>query len=100
MDCIVLMCSQGMSTSLMVHKMKEEAERTGYQCEIEAYSVLDMDEVKQRADVILLGPQIRYKLEKLKEQCRNIPIVVIDQMDYGTMNGKKVLAMAKEMIGA
>ncbi len=100
MDCIILMCSQGMSTSLMVRKMKEEAEKTGYQCEIEAYSVSDIDEVKQRADVILLGPQIRYKLEKLQEQCKDIPMAVIDQMDYGTMNGKKVLAMAKEMIGA
>ncbi len=100
MDCIILMCSQGMSTSLMVRKMREEAEKTGYQCEIEAYSVADIDEVKQRADVILLGPQIRYKLEKLKEQFPNIPIEVIDQMDYGTMNGTKVLAMAKEMMGA
>ncbi|MBQ1472917.1 MAG: PTS sugar transporter subunit IIB, partial [Lachnospiraceae bacterium] len=61
---IALMCSQGMSTSMMVQRMQEAAATEGYECTIEAYSVSEVDEVKKVADVILLGPQVRFQLKK------------------------------------
>lgn len=51
------------------------------------------------ADVILLGPQVGYRLEKVKEICPNTKVEVIDMMDYGMMNGEKVLNHVKEMLG-
>ena len=99
MKNIVLMCSQGMSTSMMVQNMREEAEKIGYDCSIEAYSVSELDEVKKTADVILLGPQVKFQLKKLAPKCEGIPMAVIDQMDYGMMNGKKVLKMARKLMG-
>ena len=51
------------------------------------------------ADVILLGPQVGYRLEKVKEICSNTKVEVIDMMDYGMMNGEKVLNHVKEMLG-
>lgn len=45
-----------------------------------------------KADVVLLGPQIKFALpeiKKLTDQAGN-KIGVIDMMDYGMMNGKKV----------
>jgi PTS system cellobiose-specific IIB component len=92
------MCSQGMSTSLMVQNMQEEAEKTGYECTISAHSVSEIDDVKETADIILLGPQVRFQLKKLEAKCNGVPIAVIDQMDYGTMNGKKVLEVARKMM--
>lgn len=47
-----------------------------------------------------LGPQVGYQkseMEKLADG--RIPVEVIDMRDYGTMNGKKVLAHALELIG-
>ncbi|MBQ2318410.1 MAG: PTS sugar transporter subunit IIB [Lachnospiraceae bacterium] len=96
---IALMCSQGMSTSMMVQRMQEAAATEGYECTIEAYSVSEVDEVKKVADVILLGPQVRFQLKKLQDKCDGIPMDVIDQMDYGMMNGQKVLAQAKKLLG-
>ncbi|MBQ1607830.1 MAG: PTS sugar transporter subunit IIB [Lachnospiraceae bacterium] len=96
---IALMCSQGMSTSMMVQRMQEAAATEGYECTIEAYSVSEVDEVKKVADVILLGPQVRFQLKKLQDKCEGIPMDVIDQMDYGMMNGQKVLAQAKKLLG-
>ncbi len=93
------MCSQGMSTSMMVQRMQEAAATEGYECTIEAYSVSEVDEVKKIADVILLGPQVRFQLKKLQDKCPGIPMEVIDQMNYGMMNGQKVLAQAKKLLG-
>ena len=50
-------------------------------------------------DVILLGPRVGYRLEKVKEICPNTKVEVIDMMDYGMMNGEKVLNHVKEMLG-
>lgn len=98
MKNIILMCSQGMSTSMMVQRMKEVAEKIGYECEISAYSVSDIDEVKKNADIILLGPQVRFQMKKLASKCEGIPMAVIDQSDYGTMNGEKVLKQARKLM--
>ena len=50
-------------------------------------------------DVILLVPRVGYRLEKVKEICPNTKVEVIDMMDYGMMNGEKVLNHVKEMLG-
>jgi len=53
-----------------------------------------IDEVK-KADIILLGPQVRYLEKKMNERVKNEkPVLVIDMMAYGTMNGAKVLDQA------
>ena len=51
------------------------------------------------ADVILIGPQIRYELPAVKEIAGDIPVDAIDMRDYGMMNGPKVLDQALALIG-
>ena len=96
---IVLVCAAGMSTSLLVNKMRAAAAEIGYECEINAYPVAEAAEVGKHADVILLGPQVRYNLARVREQCPNCPVEAIDMTAYGMMDGKKVLLTAKELIG-
>lgn len=98
MKKIVLLCNMGMSTSMMVSKMKDAAKKQGFECEISAYSIKELDEVKKYADCILIGPQIRFELDNIKLQCPDIPAKDISMMDYGIMNGEKVLEMAIEMM--
>lgn len=53
-----------------------------------------------KTDVVLLGTQIKFALpeiKKLTDQAGN-EIGVIDMMDYGMMNGEKVLNMALELL--
>lgn len=59
---ILLVCAAGMSTSLLVTKMEKSAQEQGKEYKIWAVSG---DSVKQhidKADVLLLGPQVRYLL--------------------------------------
>lgn len=98
MKKIILLCAAGMSTSALVRKMKEAAVAEGYDCEISAHSVSEAKNYAD-ADIILLGPQVRYRLKEVQGQLPNNKVEVIDMKDYGMMNGKGVLARAKAVIG-
>lgn len=97
---IVLVCSAGMSTSLLVSKMKKSADEQGIEANIKAVAEADLKNNIDGSDVILLGPQVRYFLSKIKAQVEpiGIPVDVINSMDYGMMNGEKVLAHSISLI--
>lgn len=96
---ILLCCSNGMSTSILVKKMQKAALDKGIEAEIWAAPKLELTAHKDKADVILLGPQIRFALKEIKQEVgEGKPIDVIDVMDYGTMNGSKVLELALSKI--
>ena len=59
MKKILLLCDAGMSTSLMVKKMKEAAEKKGIETEIAAVSIAKFEENLDNYDVFLLGPQVK-----------------------------------------
>ncbi|MEM6159616.1 PTS sugar transporter subunit IIB [Erwinia sp. P6884] len=99
---IMLCCSAGMSTSMLVRKMKEVAEERGQPVEIEAYGIAEFDEQFPRYQVVLLGPQVKYMLKTLSEKAapQGIPVQPIDMMDYGMQRGDKVLDYALSLINA
>ena len=99
MKNIILLCAQGMSTGMLMNKMRNAANQTGYECSISAYSVSQAKTLADKADCILIGPQVRYELDSVKEQCPNIPVDVIDMVAYGRLDGVKVLNIAKKLMG-
>ncbi|MDU2969969.1 MAG: hypothetical protein E7B55_09145 [Enterococcus faecalis] len=68
---IMLVCSAGMSTSLLVTKMQKAAEDRGMKGQFEQ-----------------------------KLQPKGIPLDVINMADYGMMNGEKVLDQAISLMGS
>ena len=96
---IMLACSAGMSTSLLVNKMKEAATKEGIEAEIWAIPESTLKDEISKCDVLLLGPQVRYILSKAKTlaEPHGIPVEVINMMDYGRCNGKAVLERALEL---
>jgi PTS system cellobiose-specific IIB component len=93
---IILCCSAGMSTSLLVTKMQKAAAEQGVETSIQAMSEAEVKNHESEMDVLLLGPQVRFLLAKMKGKYEpmGIPVDVIPTVDYGTMNGPKVLAQA------
>lgn len=99
MKKILLVCCAGMSTSLLVSKMQAEADKRGVECTVSATGEADAKEYIDDTDVLLLGPQVRFLLPKFqKDLAGKIPVEVINTVDYGTMNGAKVLGRALELI--
>jgi len=99
MKKIVLLCANGMSTSLLVKKMKEYATSINYECSIEAHPISEIDKYAPDANIILLGPQVRFKLKEMTKNYPNNLISVIVMRDYGMVNGQAVLENAKEKMG-
>lgn len=95
---ITLFCSAGMSTSLLVNKMREEAQKKGADYEINAYSMGEADKFAPEADVILVGPQIRFALKNFQAKYPTKPIAAIDMRAYGMMDGKATIALAEKLL--
>ena len=96
---IVLLCNMGMSTSLMVNRMKTAAAEQGYECQIKAHSLQKAENVIAEADILLIGPQVEYELPHLKEKYPDKKIETITIADYGRMDGRKVLDHVKKVLG-
>ncbi|MCW8348330.1 PTS sugar transporter subunit IIB [Vibrio sp. ZSDZ65] len=100
MKRILLCCSAGMSTSMLVKKMQVAAKERGVECEIQAKSVSEFDEDIAHYDVCLLGPQVRFQLDELRkvatEHGKNIE--AISPQNYGMMKGEEVLEQALALI--
>jgi PTS system cellobiose-specific IIB component len=95
---IMLVCSAGMSTSLLVTKMQKAAEERGMDADIFAVSASDADNnlEAKNVNVLLLGPQVRFMKSQFEQKLapKGIPLDVINMSDYGMMNGEKVLDQA------
>ena len=63
---ILLACSAGMSTSLLVNNMKKFADASDV---IEARPVRTVPDILDDWDVLLLGPQVRYLEKEYKPLC-------------------------------
>lgn len=88
---IVLVCMAGMSTSLLQTKLIDEAKSRAIDASVKAIPIADIDDLVSDADILLLGPQVRYLEKELKKKYNNIPVFVIKMTDYGTMNAKNIL---------
>ena len=96
MKKILLLCAAGMSTSMVVKKMRESAAQKGIEVQIDAHSVETITDFLNEYDLFLLGPQIRFKQPELQKMAASVGkhVDVIDMMDYGMMRGDKILDAA------
>lgn len=99
---IMLVCNAGMSTSLLVTKMVKAAKEKGIEANIFAGSATEVTDnlEREKVDIILLGPQVRFMKSQLEKQLsgKEIPIEIINTQDYGMMKGEKILDFALEII--
>lgn len=102
MKNIMLVCNAGMSTSMLVTKMVKAADARGVETTIWAVplSEVDTEIAEKEVDVLLVGPQVSFMLQEYKEKFEpTVKVDAINMMDYGTMNGEKVLDLALNMMG-
>ncbi|MGN1343931.1 MAG: PTS sugar transporter subunit IIB [Traorella sp.] len=95
---VLLVCNQGMSTGILVENMKKFGSEEDY---VEAVPVSKISAVAKNFDVILVGPQIRYKFNEIEKVANenNIKASMIDMMAYGMMDGQAVMNQAKKLLG-
>lgn len=100
MTHITLVCAAGMSTSMLTNKMRAAAEKKGLEITIEAMAESAFASYNGPTEVLLLGPQVSYLFQTLKDahEPKGIKVAVINMVDYGMMNGEKVLTDALALL--
>lgn len=88
---INLFCANGFTSSMIRNKIREAAKAHGLDYEVDAYPYSEIAVQGARADVILLGPQIRYNLRHVQEQFPEKPVILLDMQTWGSMDGEKVV---------
>lgn len=94
---VLLICSQGASTAIMCDRIRQEAEKANVEMEVKAVALAVSNDYIPAADIILLGPQIRYMKKKVQAEAGEKPVIDIDMQTYGTMNGQKVFDQIMEL---
>ncbi len=90
---VLIVCSWGMSTSLLVDSMLAAAVARKYELTVEALSAGEYAAKVEECDVVLIAPQIRHlrkSIEKLA-MAAGKPVALIEPFHYATMNGQAVL---------
>ena len=89
MKRIVLICMSGLSTNLLVNKMKRTAKERG----IEAFT-----RYEKPTDVLLLGPQVSFRLEEMKQKLcpAGVRVALIELETFARMDAEAVLQQAME----
>jgi cellobiose PTS system EIIB component len=95
---ILLMCSAGMSTSLLEKKMKDYSDQNNLGVEVDAKASFEGMSSISEYDVILLGPQVRYLLAEAREKAGTVPVDVIPAPIYALANGEKAIEFAKKLM--
>ena len=95
---IILVCEHGASTGMLTTRMQDAAKKLGVDATINAYPYTKLDELIDAADIVLLGPQVRFKKKTFdaKYADKGIEFLVVNTVDYGMMDGEKVLKATLE----
>ncbi len=94
---ILFVCAAGGSTGLIVKKMHKWAESQNIDLVLNAVGVSEYQDVWQEYECILVGPQVRYKLNDIKKDV-TIPVSQIDPYDYAVQDVDKMLRLAMSLI--
>lgn len=90
---IILVCNAGMSSSLLASKVTQAGEG---EVTCNAYSEQEYGDHIDGVDIVMVGPQVRYLIDQIKEKVGpEVPVVGINPLAYGRLNAGKVLEQAK-----
>lgn len=98
MITVRLFCANGFSTTMMCKKIEAAAKANGKEVDVKAFPYSECKDQGVIADIILLGPQIRYNLRKVEELYPDKKVILLDAMTYGQMDGEKVFQMMMELL--
>lgn len=68
---ILLVCAGGMSTSILMNKMKKYWASIEVPLDVEAVGLAEYNEHYQDFDVILIGPQVSYRQSMIEKKPEN-----------------------------
>lgn len=93
---ILLVCAGGMSTGLLMKKMEAYWQERGDEHTIDAVGLSEYPNVYQNYDIIMVGPQVSYRLKQIKEDT-GLPCETIPSFDYAVANCGNIMKIANKL---
>lgn len=95
---ILLVCSGGMSTTILMTKMQKYAEEKGFSLKVDACAMGVCQDKAPEYDVILLGPQIAYQKSSITAKV-SIPVATMQPQDYAMARCENIFKQVDEILG-
>lgn len=93
---ILLVCCAGMSTGILMQKMEAYWTQQGEELQIEAAGMSEYEDVYQNYDIVLMGPQVSYRMNEVQE-ATGLPCAAINPTDYALHNCAKIMDLARQL---
>ncbi|MGG3854836.1 PTS sugar transporter subunit IIB [Caldifermentibacillus hisashii] len=93
MKKILLVCNAGMSSSILINKIKQAAEGRNIEVKVEASSNNGINDEIGKWDVCLVGPQIKYAVDSIQVTLK-IPVEAVEPRTYAMADGEAALEQA------
>lgn len=90
---VLLVCAGGFSTSILVKKIEEESKKRNIDIAVSAKPIEDLEMYIEQYDLVLLGPQVKYKenwVKKIVDKYKKIYDVIPPHI-YGRMDAASTL---------
>ncbi len=92
---VLVCCAGGMSSSLLVWHMQRAADEANLHVRVQATGVGRGKFMMDKADCVLIAPQVRYSERELQDfNDRRIPVGHIPWQRYGRMDGASIMRQA------
>lgn len=96
---ILLICANGLSTSILMNKMQKWGKEKNIDLEVKAVPMSEYLNVYKNYDCILIGPQISYQYNEIKANAVGVPVEKINSMDYGMSNVDNIMKQVNACLG-
>lgn len=97
---ILLCCSTGMSSSILVKKMRSEAKKMNIDAAIGAGDMKEAKAYLSKVDILLIAPQMYMQAKRLRQigKSCNTKVFIIDRSDFGRQDAHAILLKALNQI--
>ena len=99
---IVLVCTAGVTTGLLVNNMKEAAAQQGLEYDIQSVPAVLLEEIVQtnQIDALLVGPYSNNELDRIHAylEAKAIHYKMIPVEMYETLDGEQVIELAQQIV--
>jgi len=93
---LLLICAGGASTSILMKKMKKYADSKDMDFDVIAVGLSGYEDVYKDYDIIMLGPQVSYKKDIIKEATGK-PVGIVAQLDYALGNAENIFKQMEQL---
>ena len=101
MTKILIVCSGGMSSAIVVKAIEKEAAKENMEVEVKAIGTgAYEEELNNGWDIVLVAPQVRHRYSGFEAVAndKNVPITLITPQGYSPMGGAKLMKQIKETL--